>query len=390
MLLPETRTEPLDFLPEALVKEMLDKYEEVTSKVHSQLNTIVKVREIIRNYLTEDGILANSSELIHQKAYPTTAGVDGSYVPIKQLALDTVAIAAVAVEGLVPPKEERIWEKPHHIVNMLPLKHHPRTSVLAQALMFSYELELAVKAPHKVVYLDGSLTSQLIAFGQAFTTIEKENDLPEELRDLLLERMRDMLVSYLEVLQSKKVGKLYVGVPKYSSRAEIINNLVSTHNLTEPTLGRLNDKGLLTHILRPGEVVGPLPLTASSDRWHLSGVPSSLTNIRDQIINALYELYVLYFRPSPSHPALRLEVSKEIANSSSKKSILLESLEDQARMAGIIEPYPLYIADTFVSQIYPSLIHLKDITLSKIGASKEFRFAEVFLSLHEYRSEGDF
>jgi len=34
--------------------------------------------------------------------YPTTAGVDGTRTHIMQLAMDTLAVAAVAVEGLIP------------------------------------------------------------------------------------------------------------------------------------------------------------------------------------------------------------------------------------------------------------------------------------------------
>ena len=40
--------------------------------------------------------------------------------------------------------------------------------VLAKALMFSMETQLASIAPHNVVFLDGSLVTLTIAYNQAF------------------------------------------------------------------------------------------------------------------------------------------------------------------------------------------------------------------------------
>src|SRR5207237_714585 len=160
------------------------------------------------------------NDILGQRSYTTTVGIDGSYVVIKQLALDTVAVAAVAVEGLVPPKETRYWEKPQHIVNIFPVPHNSENARLCRGIMFSYEL---------------------------------------------------------------------------------------------PILTRLNDKGLLSTVLKAGEVVGPVPLTRDRDRWHISGVPAEYVSLRDRITDAIGDLCVLYFKPSPGHPALRLEICKEAA-----------------------------------------------------------------------------
>lgn len=97
-----------------------------------------------------------------------------------------VGVAAVAVEGL-PPHEKREWEKPHHIIKIFPVEHKSKTPVLASGLMFSYELELASKAPHNVVFIDGSLTTHLIKTGMAFSALDGE-DIPKLLNDTYKER----------------------------------------------------------------------------------------------------------------------------------------------------------------------------------------------------------
>jgi hypothetical protein len=184
-------TEGLDFLPEELVRDMLSQYKGIINDINNELLKLEKLKEKVRKILENKGMLKNDNALIKPTIYPTTVGVDGSWSVIKQVALDIVAIAAVAVEGLIPPKEERKWPKPHHIVKIYPVKHSDDTSTLCRALMFSYELELAVNAPHKIVYVDGSLTSQLIAFGQAFSAIKEDidNKLPSELKEEIINRL---------------------------------------------------------------------------------------------------------------------------------------------------------------------------------------------------------
>lgn len=391
----ETKPEnPLDFLPEALVDEMLKKHHAIVSDLGQQLREVGKVKESVRIGLQELGLLKNVNDLLSQRSYATTVGVDGSYVIIKQLSLDTVAVAAVAVEGLVPPKEPRHWEKPQHIVNIFPVEHHPDTTRLCRGIMFSYELELACKAPHRVVFLDGSLTSQLIGIGQSLSTIKDRegsgHNAPAQLVAHLKQRLEKTLKDYLHVLLSPQVDRVYVGVPKYSSRSEVLHTLAE-NGLSAPILKRLNDKGILSTVLKAGDVVGPIRLIQSeTDQWHISGVPREYTPLRDRIIEAISNLHVLYFKPSLGHPALRLEIGEAAATNRHRLSLLLEALLDQSRISGVIEPYPIHIADLFVKQISGALSELREAALSELGEIVEMNFADVYLSLHDYRTEGGF
>ncbi|SRR6266487_91254 len=383
----------LDFLPEAMVAEMLKKHADVVNSLGNQLREVSLAKQSIRQKLEELGLVRNVNDILGQRSYTTTVGIDGSFVVIKQLSLDTVAVAAVAVEGLVPPKETRHWEKPQHIVNIFPVPHNSENARLCRGMMFSYELQLANKAPHSVVFLDGSLTSQLIGVGQSLSAIkefEASGDLSAaELTGLIEERLEMTFKNYLNVLESPQVDRMFVGVPKYSSRNEVILRLIKG-GLRHTILTRLNDKGLLSTVLKAGEVVGPVPLTRDTDRWHLSGVPAKYHPLRDKITKAIEDLCVLYFKPSPAHPALRLEISKEAASNEHRLSSLLDALLDQARIAGVIEPYPIHIADMFVKQVHGALAELRDAALSDLVAMEGTSFSDVFLSLQNYRTEGGF
>jgi len=383
----------LDFLPEAMVDEMLKKHREVVGNLSTQLHEVGRVKQTIRQKLEELKLIRNVNDILGQRSYVTTVGIDGSYVVIKQLSLDTVAVAAVAVEGLVPPKETRYWEKPQHIVNIFPVPHSSENVRLCRGIMFSYELELANKAPHRVVFLDGSLTSQLIGVGQSLSAIKEAGPNDElskgELATHIKGRLEFTFKNYLRALQSSQVDRLFVGVPKYSSRNEVILKLIEA-GLNHPILSRLNDKGLLSTVLKAGEVVGPVPLTREGDRWHISGVPEEHVQLRDRITTAIEDLSVIYFKPSPGHPALRLEVCKDATLNQHRLSTLLEALLDQARIAGVIEPYPIHIADLFVKQVYGALAELRDAALSDVGEMTDTSFSDIFLSLQDYRTEGGF
>ena len=83
------------------------------------------------------------------------------------LTADFVAAAAVAVEGMTPPSEKRCWEQPNHSVFVETETHHSDTATVLRAVMLGRELQLAVKAPHDIIMLDGTMTLPIIYFNQA-------------------------------------------------------------------------------------------------------------------------------------------------------------------------------------------------------------------------------
>jgi len=393
---------PLDFLPEAMVDDMINQYSTtVFPAVNSYLKHLKEVKMEIRDILEEKKLLKSSGEILEYRGIdPTVCGVDGAYAISRQIAVDVLGIAAVAVEGL-PPYEKRLWKQPHHISKIVPVEHKADTPTTAGGLMFSYELELATKAPHNVVLIDGSLTTHLIKIGMAFSKLDSE-EVPYSLNNEFKERTKETLDNYRKIITSPKGDQVFAGLPKYSSRDEVITLLSEEHKGEfDVLLGKYNDKALLSVIMRSEEIVGPLPLMKRQEegRWHISGKKKIKEILGDttaeryyhDIISALNDLYVIYYKPSSSQPALRVEIPKSVAKNRARLAMVIKALQDQAKFPGIIEPYPLYLADLFVKYLGGALSQVKDIVLSDLTTlDMDADPISVLLSMHEYRSVGGY
>lgn len=373
---------PFAELPEALVAEMLSKSEAIGERLYGFFKEIQKNKSNLRKQLQEKNILKQEGE-VGYSGIPTTCGVDGSYVVEKLLATDFVACAAVAIEGLTPPSEKRYWEKPHHRVFIHPEKHDPETGTVIRGVMMEMELELAVKAPHDIVFLDGSLTTPLIYMNQAINKVaEWENEgIQTEVGKELKERVRRFLEEYKTILESLRTDKLWVGIPKYTTRRE----LGEMFNW----LPYYDDRAMLTCILSPGEFIQPIPLQEPQQPWHLR-IPSNdkeLERLRDDVISAINRIYVMYYRPHNWTPVFRIEMGSSIATNNSRIEILLQGLKYQSGTPGIMEPYPLYVADRIVKHLGSAIPAFRQTATRRMTELHEGDIGEIFFNMHGYRTE---
>jgi len=371
-LAPES---PFEDLPEALVEEMLSHYKRLGDQLSASLDEIQSQKKKIRASLSSQNLLRSDSAIIRSHAYPTTCGVDGSYAMERLLSTDIAAMAGVAVEGLTPPSEKRHWPAPHHLCNVFTVAHREATALIIRAIMVTMELELASEAPHDVVFLDGSLTTPLIHLNQALARL---SEVPDELSRVLLDRIGSALNNYAEILVSKRTDRIFAGVPKYTSRNEVSASL---------GLSKHEDRSLLSYILRGGELIGPSDMIKPEEDWHLGSLPAALKDKAKGIISAIYELSVLYYRPYDYFPALRIEVSPSVAKNQSRLSILLESFQLQCGAPGIVEPYPLYLADRMVKHLSTALPAIRKATTMEMAAGPTRDVGTIFLAMQGYRTE---
>jgi len=373
---------PFAELPEALVEEMLSKNKAVGDKVYEYFNEIKKNRSKIREELQKLNILKNDAEVGYAKI-PTTCGVDGAYAVERLLGIDFVGCAAVAVEGLTPPFEKRHWEKPYHGLFISPEKHIPEIGIIIRALMMQMELELAVRAPHDIVFLDGSLTTPLVHMNQAVNKVlqlESEGN-PTDIGNKLKEKFEQFLKDYKTILESSRTDKLWVGIPKYTTRRELGNLLSSPYHH--------DDKAMLTMILSPGEFTSPIPLERFNQPWHLA-LPfedRKLERLRDEVISAINRIHVMYYKPHKWTPAFRIEIASSIATNSSRIAILLQGLKYQSFTPEIMEPYPLYMADRMVKHFGRALPILRQIVTNRMVELHQDDMGDIFFYMHEYRTE---
>ena len=255
--------QPFGELPEALVEAILCQCNRLGSNLSASFQRLYDNKTQIRAKLTEKKILHKDTDISSAPSYPTTCAVDGSFAIERLICTDLIALAAVAMEGLTPPSEKRYWPNPHHLSDILTVAHSDDTGSFARSVMMCMELEIASSAPHDVVYLDGSLTTSLIAIDQG---LNKIGDIrPEFGAALLLSRVGKALESYSKIVTCERTDKIFAGVPKYTTRTEISKDILN--------LDTYEDRGLLTFVLEAGEFVGPVPIQKIRRGWHINLKP---------------------------------------------------------------------------------------------------------------------
>ncbi|MFX0196434.1 MAG: DNA double-strand break repair nuclease NurA [Candidatus Hodarchaeota archaeon] len=375
-MLEKHEEQPFDELPEALVEEMLNQCDNLGDDLSRSFQGLYKQKNDIRKKLKEKDLLRKDTTISVAPSHPTSCGVDGSYAIERLLYTDMVAMAGVAVEGLTPPSEKRYWPKPHHLSKVLTIAHNQSTVLVARAVMICMELELAAKAPHDVILLDGSLTTPFIYLNQALNRV---NEVPKNLSSLLESHLEPALKSYETILLSRRTDKTYAGIPKYTTRKEI-SKVVSS-------LGEYEDRGLLTFILDAGEFVGPVPIEGPQQPWHIEIQFVDLQNVVRGIISALDELCIVYYRPYDHFPVLRIEIAKSIADNSQRLAVLFESLRLQCGSPSIMEPYPLYLADRMVKHLGTALPAIRRTTTQQMSTEWENKLGNMYLAMHGYRTD---
>lgn len=369
-------------LPMAIADEMIQKARELVGQLKQDFTILSQDRSPARLLLEKERLILSESELGYNHT-PTTCGVDGSYAIERLLVRDLVACAAVAVEGLIPPSEVRHWEQPHHkaLVRLEP--HHSDTATIIRTLMLGYELIEAVKAPHQVVMLDGTLTLPIIYFNQALSRVKEASSL--SITEEFLNSIIGFLEAYAEILSPPRTDKHYVGLPKYSSRRELGHFL----GLNQAT----DDRSFLTLILKSGELVMPRPIEQPEREWHL-GVDELPEPLRDKardlanaIIGSLKQVMVTHYKPFPWLPALRIEIPQRVGNNYYRLGTVIQGIKHQCATPSMLEPYPLYLADRMVKALGRSIPSFRQVTTQRVAEELSDNIDEVYILMHGYRSE---
>ncbi len=371
---------PFAELPAALVEELLGLTEHLSDNLLTNFKQLRDNRSKWRKDLEPKKLLHNYKP---SQSPPTACGIDGSFTIERLLAYDVVAAAAVAVEGLTPPSEKRHWPEPHHLVWVATEAHEAETSTLLRALMIGMELKLASQAPHEVVFLDGSFTTPLIYLNQA---LNKSRDaLHLRTTAHFLNEMRVFLNAYLTILSASRSDRCWLAIPKYTTRREI------GRQMGWPDI--YDDRGLLTFLLEPGEYTQPMVLQQPDEPWHLNLDPleavgrEAADRIVKQIISLLGEIRVVYYRPYPWLPALRIELSRTVAEDPKRLATALHGVRHQCGAPAVMEPYPLYMADRMVKHLPRTIPTLRQLITQHIAEAYPGDISEVFLGLHGYRTE---
>lgn len=363
-------------IPASLVEQMLQKTNEIGEILQSSMHDINRKREKFRLQLEQIGLLDNDINFGNTKPL-VSGGVDGAYAVDRLLGTDLLFAAAVGVEGINELENgKRI--APNHDVFVYPEKHNPENMISARAIMVEMEIKLAANAPYDIVYLDGSLTTALIHMYKAINFIENLNS---KSSDKIKDDFKDFLISYKKILDLKDTYKYYLGIPKYTSRNDIGKNLHWPENY--------DDRAILTLILDPGEFTRP-KLFTSEEGWHvrLPYENEELRVLMQQVISGIKNLSVIYYKPHPWCPALRIEMPSATAGDETKLNSILINIKNQCQTPSIMEPFPLYMADRIAKHMAPAIPAYKQIIMNQMTQLNDHNEKDIFFLMHSYRTEG--
>lgn len=368
-------------LPSRLVEELLGQATSAGRTLLAAFRGVREKRDVLRKQMLDNGMVAHESSLGYPPQ-PTTCGTDGSYAIERLLTADLAAAAAVAVEGLVPPKEVRHWPEPRHSTFVALEPHCAETATVLRAVMIGHELLLASDAPHDVVMIDGTLTLPLIYFNQALNPPPEAAKLA--CRAKFLSEIERFLEAYRTLLRPTRSDKDSIALPKYSTRREI--------GVAMGWPGEYDDRSLLTLVLGAGELTQERRLEPPTQPWHLN-VPSNLANgsalkaLADEVCRALTDFRVVYYKPHVWLPALRIEVAPETAANKHRLATVLQGLKHQCATPSMLEPYPLYLADRMVKALARAVPTFRHVATQSVSEQYEGDIADVFFAMHGYRSE---
>jgi hypothetical protein len=382
--MPEALLSPAPFadLPSALVDEVLQRTGAVGEQLLKSFEHVRTERKTLRESLRQSGLLLRDGD-IEYPPIPSTCGIDGSYAVERLLATDLSAAAAVAVEGLTPPSEKRFWEQPRHQVTVEAETHNEASGGILRGIMITMELMLATKAPHEIVFLDGSMVTPVIYLNQALARAAENPSL--KCTKTIRERAISGLADYLEILKSRRADKCFVFSPKYSTNREIGRQLAWPDSY--------DDRGMLTMLLEPGEFTSAVSLQKPQSPWHISttaipsGEKAKADELESEITAELDSVAVVYYKPHVWLPALRLEANESVFANKRRLAALLHGVKHQCGTAAILEPYPLYLADRMVKSLARAIPTFRQAATQSIAEKYAGNFDEVFYGMHGYRTD---
>lgn len=366
-------------LPEAMVDEVLQKSEGVAEDFLVPLEELNVKRKDFRKGLESKRMLEDvSSKLAKDKDF-TTCASDGTYVVESLMASDLTVAAAVCVEGLVPPKEQGHWPGPRHEVYLDVEAHHDKTSSVLRAVMVGEELKLLAAAPHDLAMFDGTLFLPVIYFNQAMSAA-KETEGSLKCSRKFQESCLDYLASYLKVLQSS--GRVYIGMPKYSSAREIGEKMKWPENI--------DDRALLSMLLKEGEMTAVQSMESSGYHLGTTHLPREFSDsadwIKQEILEELHKVHLFYFKPRKELPALRIELPGNAANDNGVE-VVLHGLHKQMQAPAMLEPFPLYMADRYAKNLAKSMPAVRQVITYAMSSGYTGNITDLLFATNPYRSE---
>ena len=378
-------------LPDEVLQQVLNRTVEVAESVRTLIVNVDERKAAMRDELLRTQRIRKLSDLPSCPDVPNVSAVDGGMAIERSLGSDTALAVAVGIEGLTN-NPSATWSGVQYAAWQRSLPHEgEETATACRGIMAALELAVLRDAPHRVVLLDGSHLTPVIALN-AMLSVSNDG-----LRGAIAEVARDYDTANAlrDVMQAKKC----VAIVKYDGSRDLSESWLPPE-MRGPGIG-LDDRTLMSLLLEEGEYTQPINIALSQQskqNWLVrkidalnpvdearEGVRLALNDVIEMVRSLESpQLYVTYFRPFDWSPAFRLEM-KHTALAPDNLSLLLCAVQSQIVSPEIREPYPQWVADRMAKSVGNALVALRaainfDLVDSGLG---EY----VALIAHSYRTE---
>ncbi|MCM8830158.1 MAG: hypothetical protein NC824_04085 [Candidatus Omnitrophica bacterium] len=156
-------------------------------------------------------------------------------------------------------------------------------------------------------------------------------------------------------------------------------------------IGIIGKKLKMTQIFKEDGEVVPVTLVEYKEGYVVDlKIPEkdkAIEKLRDEIILAINGIHVMYYRPHNWTPALRVEVGSTVAANNSRIAILLQGIKYQSKTPGLMEPYPLYIADRMVKHLGSAISAFRQAATMRMMELHQGEIEDIYFSMHGYRTK---
>ena len=110
-----------------------------------------------------------------------------------------------------------------------------------------------------------------------------------------------------------------------------------------------------------------------------------VAEIVDEVLSALEQVHVIYYKPRAWLPAYRIEYSKSITTDASRLAAVVQGIKQQTVTPSMLEPFPIYLADRTVKAVARSVPAFRQVTTQRIAEEYDGDIEEVFYAMNGYR-----
>lgn len=318
---------------------------------------------------------------------PTVAAVDGGLAIERSIGADTVLVVAVGVEGLTNEEQNRHWHGVQHLHWQTVIAHEGGESSrrFALGVMAALELEILASAPHDVVILDGSHLTPVIGLNSMLSMM---NNAWGDVAARVLTQ-HDTTARLSEVLSRPSV----VAMVKYDASRDLTQTWLSSFENVH------DDRTVMTMLLEAGEFTEPTQVgqtKRSRESWEqlhaiiaYPGFPNKV-DVQAALNGAIRyarqrNILFTYYKPHEWTPAYRIEIKREVAESSTRLTGVLQAVKEQVLSPEIREPYPQYLADIMAKSVGEGMMALRTAVFQILGDSEAGDYMR--LITQSYRTE---